>query len=132
MGAAIALLNGIYAWIIVFVAPISIAGAAIFIFIVDQGHSPWVLHGLQIFTTSVLVFTQRSRFETKRQLTLVETERNYLFALSGKRKLEKEKAEAVEIAAAFIPEPFPTVFGPYKVSGYHRCFDAASGDWYFS
>lgn len=131
IGTAIALLRGITLWIMIFVTPVMIAGGSLAAFIYSGQHYPWPIYVMQIFTTSVLVFTQRSRFETKREQAFIETENEYLVAWKEQKRLEKEKAEAAEIAAAFIPEPFPTNFGPYQVSGFHSCFDAASGDWYF-
>lgn len=44
--------------------------------------------------------------------------------------LLKEKEEASIIAKAFQPDS-PPIWPKFEISTFHRCFDGASGDWYF-
>ena len=59
------------------------------------------------------------------------TVRENLLLEAKKATLLKEKQDAAKIAASLLPDDDPQDWKPFKVTSFHRCFDAASGDWYF-
>lgn len=131
LGAAIALSRGMKMWVFLVAVPVVGSAISMYAFVARGIHAPWLLLTIQFLIAAVLVIAQRSRFDQKREQALIETEEEFLTAWQEQKRLQKEKNEAAIIAAAFKPDPLPTEFGPYEVTGYHHCYDAASGDWYF-
>ena len=98
---------------------------------------PWF--PVTIFSTvlGIIILATRSSLEKTRDSMISEmlTETNFItrenILLDQSHKiLIQEKKEATAIAKAFRPDLLPS-WHNFNISGFHHCFDAASGDWYF-
>ena len=98
---------------------------------------PWFFTALFSFVLGASLLILKARTEKKRQEIIeemkLETEmiskENLLFE-ENQKVLLQEKREAAMIAAAFSPDKIPK-WDHLKITGHHKCFDAASGDWFF-
>ncbi|MFK7872580.1 MAG: SpoIIE family protein phosphatase [Oligoflexales bacterium] len=83
---------------------------------------PWLYTNLGFVGTAVMVLAERSRYSEAQasMLKLVESQKKYL---------EKEIADAAEMAIAYRPDDIPEWNG-FHIQEYHRSCDSASGDWY--
>jgi serine phosphatase RsbU (regulator of sigma subunit) len=98
---------------------------------------PWFPMTVFSVGFGIIVLATRSRLEKTRDNMIAEmlTETNFItrenILLDQSHKiLIQEKKEATAIAKAFRPDTLPT-WDQFDISGFHNCFDAASGDWYF-
>ena len=97
----------------------------------------WLPITISVGLVGTTVLAARSRVEKEKdaftkQIILeskIIAKENALLDLNQKILL-KEKEEASIIARAFQPEKLP-IWPEFEISAFHRCFDGASGDWYF-
>jgi serine phosphatase RsbU (regulator of sigma subunit) len=98
---------------------------------------PWFFTAVFSLVLGGSIMILKAKSEKKRQEIVeemkLETEmiskENLLFE-ENQKVLLQEKREAAMIASAFSPDPIP-VWDFVKITGHHKCFDAASGDWFF-
>ena len=136
-GLVISLLIPLYGWAVLICANIALISGGLYSFSYLGCSSTLVFLFHLFFLLGALIMVLKSRTEKIRQAIVdemkVETEmiskENLLFE-ENQKVLLQEKREAASIAAAFSPDPIPD-WDAVKITGHHKCFDAASGDWFF-
>lgn len=133
----ISLLSPVNGWIAIlgFIALNVISG--LYLFAYYNISFPWLFVSLGVFVSGTPLLATKAKLEKKKQdvMDQMKTEsqliskENLLFE-ENQNVLLKEKQEASEIASAFMPDSIPC-WKNITVKAFHKCFDAASGDWYF-
>lgn len=133
---ATVLLLPLFAWIFIIFFNLLIIGSGIYFFSFHDLAIPWLISSLSSLFISAIILFLKSKYEILKDKVVKEmkfeaetiAKEKLIFELN-QRVLLQEKKEASVIASAFQPDPIPT-WRPVKITGFHHCFDAASGDWF--
>ena len=133
---AAAILLPLFAWAFLTIFNLFIIAIGIYAFSYHDLAMPWLMSSILSILVGALTLAFKSKSEILKNKVVeemkFETEtiaQEKLLFEQNQRVLLKEKKEASIIASAFSPDPIPA-WGSVKISGFHRCFDAASGDWF--
>lgn len=136
-GVVVSSVIPLYGWFFLIGANAAVFYLGVYSFSYHNLAIPWFFAVLGSFLLGVLVMVVKSKQEKSKLKVIedmkIETEmiakENILFE-ENQKVLLQEKREASVIASAFRPDRIPDWQG-LKISAFHKCFDAASGDWFF-
>lgn len=98
----------------------------------------WIQTSITCLFTGSLLLAGKSKTERAKSSLLKKMHAEYKSSLSeliisraSERVLIYEKQDAAMMAQAFTPDPSPKDWSGIDITTFHKCFDAASGDWFF-